>query len=235
MNILPIFGITGQWGRYSSRSRLSNVPKAKNMTAVAATRPRRRTRNSLNKESIVQAALDILNEEGIDGLSMRRIAEKLDCSVASPYSHFKSQQDIIKIIISQGEAQLTETLRASRLNGKNSYEKLTLIARAYYDFSGNNQELHKVMFNTVHGHMHRKAFPKLPTSYRVFLETIRAGVRSGEFKIKEEDYPSLARTMYSWMYGIIVLDMTGMLKKRGIGDPLDEGFLFFRKILLDVE
>ncbi|TGK11954.1 TetR/AcrR family transcriptional regulator [Leptospira fletcheri] len=202
---------------------------------VTATRPKRRTRNSLNKESIVQAAMEILNEDGIDGLSMRRIAEKLDCSVASPYSHFKSQQDIIKILISQGEAQLTETLREAKLHGHSAYEKLTRIARTYYEFSGNNQELHKVMFNTVHGHMHRKAFPKLPTSYRVFLETIREGCRSGEFIITEEEYPSLARTMYSWMYGIIVLDMTGMLKKRGMGDPLDEGFLFFRKILLGEE
>ncbi|WP_039948442.1 TetR/AcrR family transcriptional regulator [Leptospira fainei] len=204
------------------------------MTLVA-TRPKRRTRNSLNKQTIVQAAMEILTEDGIDGLSMRRIAEKLDCSVASPYSHFKSQQDIIKILISQGEAQLTETLREAKLQGKNAYEKLTRIARTYYEFSGNNQELHKVMFNTVHGHMHRKAFPKLPTSYRVFLETIREGCRSGEFIITEEEYPSLARTMYSWMYGIIVLDMTGMLKKRGMGDPLDEGFLFFRKILLGDE
>ncbi|PJZ68357.1 TetR family transcriptional regulator [Leptospira perolatii] len=200
------------------------------MTTV--TRPKRRTRNSLNRETIVQAAFEILNEEGIEGLSMRKIAEKLDCSVASPYSHFKSQEDIIRILISQGEAQLTETLKVAKTKGRTSYEQLVVIARTYYEFSGNNQELHKVMFNTVHGPMHRKAFPKLPTSYRVFLETIREGHRSGEFRISEEEIPSLARTLYSWMYGIIVLDMTDMLKKRGMGDPLDEGFLFFKKMLL---
>ncbi|TGM10201.1 TetR/AcrR family transcriptional regulator [Leptospira barantonii] len=201
---------------------------------TTAVRHKRRSRNSLNRENIVQVAMEILQEEGIEGLSMRKIAEKLDCSVASPYSHFKSQEEIIQVLIAKGETELTQLLRNAQRNGKNSFEKLAGIARAYWDFSLNNKELHKVMFNTVHGHMHRKAFPSLPTSYRVFLETIRNGCSSKEFKLPKAEYPAIARMMWAWMYGLMVLDLTNMLKRRrgGKDDPLSEGFLYFRRILL---
>lgn len=82
--------------------------------------------------------------------------------------------------------------------------------------------------------MHRKAFPSLPISYRVFLETIRNGCVSREFKLPKTEYPTIARTMWAWMCGLMVLDLTNMLKRRrgGKDDPLAEGFSYFQKILL---
>lgn len=85
---------------------------------MTVTRHKRRSRNSLNRENIVQVAMEILQEKGIDGLSMRKIAEKLNCSVASPYSHFTSQEEIIQVLIAKGETELTQLLRNAQKNGK---------------------------------------------------------------------------------------------------------------------
>jgi len=194
----------------------------------------RRIRNSLSREEIRDVSLLILKEEGLEGLSMRKIANRLGCSVASPYSYYESQIDLVQDLIRVGEDELLSMLKAgvANLEHSSAFEKLAAIARAYFSFATNNKELHKVMFVTDYGGVHRKAFPQLPKSYRFFLETIRKGFDSGEFPYPKNEYPAIARLMWSWMYGVIVLDMTGMLRKRkGSDDPIAEGISYFQTLL----
>ena len=47
----------------------------------------RRPRSSLTREAIVDAAAEILDERGIDGLTMRAVAERLDAGAMSLYRH----------------------------------------------------------------------------------------------------------------------------------------------------
>lgn len=49
----------------------------------------------LQREKIVQVALNLLNEVGLDGLTMRRLADHLDVQVAALYWHFKNKQELL--------------------------------------------------------------------------------------------------------------------------------------------
>lgn len=194
-------------------------------------KPSRRVRGSLTREEILNASIEILQEEGVEHLSMRRIAKKLGCSVASPYTHFQSQEEIIRHLILEGEKKLTSDLRKAQDKTKDVYSQLDAIARAYWNFSEENKELHKLMFNAVGGRLYRNAFPSLPTSYRVFLETIRSGIATNEIRFSRQEYPAIARTMWSWMYGLIVLEMNEILRKRKDSDPIQEGIYLFKLLL----
>ena len=72
----------------------------------AAKKKPRRTRNSLNRAEILSAALHIIQTSGVEHLSMRTIAKHLNCSVASPYAHFKNQEEIIQALLYSGEQKL---------------------------------------------------------------------------------------------------------------------------------
>jgi AcrR family transcriptional regulator len=194
-------------------------------------KPSRRIRGSLTRQEILNVSIEILQEEGVEHLSMRRIAKKLGCSVASPYTHFQSQEEIIRHLILEGEKKLTSDLRKAQDKSQDVYCQLDAIARAYWNFSEENKELHKLMFNAVGGRLYRNAFPSLPTSYRVFLETIRSGIASNEIRFSRQEYPAIARTMWSWMYGLIVLEMNEILRKRKDSDPIQEGIHLFTLLL----
>ncbi|WCL50573.1 TetR/AcrR family transcriptional regulator [Leptospira sp. GIMC2001] len=196
-----------------------------------STKPIRRSRGSLSRTEILSASMDIILEEGVEALSMRRIAKKIGCSVASPYTHFQNQEEIIRHLILIGEKQLTHDLREAQKNRGDVYQSLDAIAHAYWNFASDNRELHKLMFNAVGGKLYRQTFPSLPTSYRVFLETIRQGISSGEILYSRKDYPAIARTMWSWMYGLIVLEMNELLRKRKDSDPIQEGIQLFTILL----
>ncbi|MFF3322939.1 TetR/AcrR family transcriptional regulator C-terminal domain-containing protein [Streptomyces sp. NPDC002889] len=53
------------------------------------------SREPLSRERIVGAALVIIDEEGVDGLSMRRIAARLGVQAMSLYNHVQSKADIL--------------------------------------------------------------------------------------------------------------------------------------------
>ncbi len=191
----------------------------------------RRGRGSLSREEILQAAVDIVQEEGVEKLSMRRIAARLGCSVASPYAYFKSQRELVKVIIMRGEAALTADLKRARASSDDVFDQLEAIASTYWNFSREYREMHKLMFNSGGGKLYRDVFTSLPTSYRVFLETIRDGIRSGSIAFPMGSYSAIARTMWSWMYGLILTEMTGMLRYRKGDDPVQEGIRFFTILL----
>ncbi|MCP3819390.1 TetR/AcrR family transcriptional regulator C-terminal domain-containing protein [Streptomyces sp. A3M-1-3] len=58
-------------------------------TQVAAARP------PLNRERIVAAALRIIDDEGVDAVSMRRIGADLDVQAMSLYNHVRGKADIL--------------------------------------------------------------------------------------------------------------------------------------------
>lgn len=49
----------------------------------------------LTRETVLRGALDMLNEAGIDGLSTRRLAEKLGVQSPTLYWHFKSKAELM--------------------------------------------------------------------------------------------------------------------------------------------
>lgn len=193
----------------------------------------RRGRNSLSQEEILEAAEKILVEEGINSLSMRRITNRLGCSVASPYAYFPSIEDIARGLVQRGEETLKKIMKEHQDKApKDSFSQLGAVAQAYWTFARNHKELHKLMFQVGDGILHRKMLNVIPSSYRIFLATIKRGIEKGEFKFQRKDYPSLARTMWAWIYGLMVLDLTGILHlSKEQNSPLDEGISLFNELL----
>ncbi len=67
-------------------------------------------RATLSREAIVDAAMDVLDNNGLDGLSMRRVAETLGTGPASLYWHVADKEQLIHLILDRvmGEIELPE-------------------------------------------------------------------------------------------------------------------------------
>jgi TetR/AcrR family transcriptional regulator, tetracycline repressor protein len=50
---------------------------------------------TLDRETVVRAALRLLDKAGLDGLSLRKLASKLGVQAPALYWHFKSKQDLL--------------------------------------------------------------------------------------------------------------------------------------------
>ncbi len=96
---------------------------------------------ALTRERIVQAALDLVNEQGLAGCSTRRLGERLGCEAMSIYHHFKSKQHLLDALVEQaitsvevpepgddGEARLRRCLSSYRAMARRWPALFSLVA-----------------------------------------------------------------------------------------------------------
>jgi AcrR family transcriptional regulator len=81
---------------------------------------------ALSQETIVKAALELLNRDGIANLTMRALAAFLDTKAASLYRHIRNKRDLYDLI---AEALIAE-IRPS--NGLGSAEKYLMETAGLY-------------------------------------------------------------------------------------------------------
>jgi AcrR family transcriptional regulator len=63
--------------------------------------PTRRGRG-LTRERIVAAAIELADSDGLNGLSMARLAERLDCGTMSLYRHVANKDELVTLMVSVG-------------------------------------------------------------------------------------------------------------------------------------
>lgn len=54
--------------------------------------------SGLNREAVIQAALGMLDEVGVDGLSMRALADRLGVKAASLYWHLRDKDQLLELV-----------------------------------------------------------------------------------------------------------------------------------------
>lgn len=71
---------------------------------------RRPGRPSIPRERILQTALDIIDQDGPDALSLRLLADRLSSSTATLYRHVSGRTELIALVVDRmlGEADLRE-------------------------------------------------------------------------------------------------------------------------------
>jgi TetR/AcrR family tetracycline transcriptional repressor len=60
--------------------------------------PEEERQRGLTRERLVEAALELVNEEGLEGLSMRALADKLDVKAASLYWHVRDRREVLELL-----------------------------------------------------------------------------------------------------------------------------------------
>jgi len=67
------------------------------------TPPQRRARparrRALSRETIVEAAIRILDQDGLDGVTLRRVADELGVSAASLYDYVESKDSLVDLML----------------------------------------------------------------------------------------------------------------------------------------
>jgi AcrR family transcriptional regulator len=98
---------------------------------------------------IVEAARDLLSERGLDGLSMRTIAERIEYSPATIYLYFRDKDELIRDVVTQGFHQLSHYMRdalATLGRDANPASQHRALGIAYVRFALDNTAYFRVMF-----------------------------------------------------------------------------------------
>ncbi|MBN1260309.1 MAG: TetR/AcrR family transcriptional regulator [Anaerolineae bacterium] len=106
-------------------------------------------RYARTQELIIDAARELLVTQGIEGLSMRALADSVDYSPAALYTYFDSKEAILLAIRERGFSMLEAFIRGQIDVSVPLPERLYAIALAYLDFAQRYPEIYGLMFNTT--------------------------------------------------------------------------------------
>jgi AcrR family transcriptional regulator len=91
------------------------------------------TRARLTKLAVVQAAVEMLNEEGVGALSLHRLAEKLEIRTPSLYNHVDGLPGLQRELAVMNARLLADRLSAAAI-GKSGAELFMVVAQAFREY-----------------------------------------------------------------------------------------------------
>ena len=97
-------------------------------------------RTPLNKDTIIEVAIKILNTDGLNKLSMRSLADKLEIKASSLYWYFKNKDEVL-LYISEYICQKCDYSKIF----SSSREELVYILSQYRDILNSIQDSAKIM------------------------------------------------------------------------------------------
>ncbi len=102
------------------------------------------------KNALIQAGIEILADEGVRGLSLRKVAKRAGVSHAAPYAHFADKQALVAAISTEGYRRLYEKMDAAaqRYHG-DPKRQLVETAWAYVEFALTDPAHFKITLSSV--------------------------------------------------------------------------------------
>ncbi|MFJ4222248.1 TetR/AcrR family transcriptional regulator [Curtobacterium luteum] len=96
---------------------------------------------------LLDEAVGVLRESGVDGLSLRDLARRAGVSHGAPRSHFVDRQALLDALAVTGFERLTSAVRRALAgSGDDLAARFRAVARAYVDFAIDDAALMELMF-----------------------------------------------------------------------------------------
>src|SRR5580704_12135929 len=78
---------------------------------------------ALTRQAIVDAAIKIIDAEGLDAVSMRRIAQDLGTGAASLYAHVADKEELLDLVVDQIMGEMGGLVARLRAAGPDDWEE----------------------------------------------------------------------------------------------------------------
>jgi len=184
------------------------------------------------KKEILDCALNIINEEGIDNLSMRKLATQMAMSAANLYNYYRSKENIIIALDNNGFKMLYRIVKNAVNSVKSPIEKIKVLIQEYIKFGTNPGRVNQynIMFNRARvsdylgtgfealvEYQTKKAFRILDLSYRIISEYINHNP-----KLRGKDPKILTLRIWIELHGIITFFNNRLFNELYFSDDFNE-------------
>lgn len=159
------------------------------------------TREALTREAIVATTRSLIETEGLDSVSLRRVAAALGVTAPALYAHVEDKRDLLRSVAATAFAVLIQSFEA--IDDPDPVERVRGFSRAYIDFATANPELFKTMFlfppDLALGTPTGEELPMATLAFRVPLTALTEAMDAGVFRPMDPDLAGF--TMWTVAHG----------------------------------
>jgi AcrR family transcriptional regulator len=164
------------------------------------------------RELILDAARELFVELGYEGVSMRKVAQRIDYSPTAIYLHFADKEALFKELCGRDFAQLAAVFRELSTIA-DPKERLTACGRAYIEFAVAHPNHYRLMFMTpvnLPFSLEELKLHETPDqdAYAFVRSLLVECMREGLFRPELTDADLLAQTIWAAVHGVAALEIT---------------------------
>jgi AcrR family transcriptional regulator len=201
---------------------------------------RQKVASELKRGSILEAARQVFEADGLDGASLRAIAAAAGYTPAALYFHFESKEAIYAEVLRGSLANLGQSVNGAILRFKTPADRLRAAAMAFFRYYADNPRDLDLGFYLFRGGMKPRGLGKerdeilnaaLDSALRPIADAARAlGARRKDARLLMVD-------TFAHAVGLLLLANTGRIRMFGASAPnLMERFIENRiKVLTEKE
>lgn len=182
----------------------------------------RETQREDVRERIVEAARDIVSEEGLDALSMRALGVRIGISPGTIYQHFQDKDELLRSVMAEGFKRLGESMdeELGKVEGGASpLARYAAMGRGYARFAVKNTGYFRTMFKMpavaqleqCPGAAEDVDIPPEASRERG-VEMLRQAMESGEAKVGDPERAAVVG--WGLIHGLTSLYLSGHLRER---------------------
>jgi AcrR family transcriptional regulator len=158
---------------------------------------------------ILDAAREMFTRDGVEAVTMRAIAKRIEYTPTTIYHHFRDKHALLVEICRADMASLAQGFqRIGRI--EDPAERVRRLGMAYVDFAIQYPEHYRFLFMTVKPELladdPTMALPD-QNAYTMLLETVRDGVEAGRYRPEFDDPHQLAQLLWGGLHGIVSLQI----------------------------
>jgi AcrR family transcriptional regulator len=173
------------------------------VTTVARSETKAR---GVSRDRIIEESRTIVEHEGVEHLTIRRIAETIGRKQPAVYQHFESKDAIVAAVVVEGFVALAEHLKRA---AKSQKAALPAIAKAYLRFGQERPRLYHVMFvdPPAIAFAAGSATPiPAQTAFRILASAV------AESGVDEERAQTMTEVVWAALHGLVTLSITNRLR-----------------------
>ena len=162
-------------------------------------------------ERVAAVALDILEHEGPEAVSMRRVAQAVGITPMAIYHHFPSREALLTTVTDREFAKLLSHIQAHPVRGT-AEERLIAVMEGYVDYAFAQPRVFDFVFSRVRPGA--RQFPKdfqarrSPTLNPI-ADLLAAEMEKGH--LKKDDVWEVAFALWAHVHGYLVLYRAGRI------------------------
>ena len=101
------------------------------------------------KRELIREGRCLLNDDGYEGFSLRKLSRRLGVSAAAPYRHFRTKEALCEAIVDDAFSKFADALESSESEGIPLREQLLRMCIRYIRFFVEHPDILKILFIEV--------------------------------------------------------------------------------------
>jgi AcrR family transcriptional regulator len=165
------------------------------------------------RQKVLDASLALIQEGGLDRLSMREVARKAGVSHQAPYHYFGDRKAILAALAGEGFSKLARSLeRAAAQADSESVPAVEAMGRAYVEFALRNPAYFQAMFRADAVPLDR--YPDARKREDAAFGKLVEGIGQAIVKQPTEVKQAIALACWAMVHGLATLILEGSLARK---------------------